>query len=164
MGQSPEKLVCKLQRPVLGVCSLRHLGTSWPVPLPGPAHSRPLPALSLVQIPMLASYWSRVSGSCCTLGEKSSRGDNHHDHHRRHHASSFLWGPATFTDREEEASSSSAERPLNHHYPWHSGRWKVITENNHHYLDHHQPPSRRLTHHQHATMDQHLYTSSSISF
>ena len=49
-------------------------------------------------------------------------------------------------------------RPLNHHYPWHSGRWKVITENNHHYLDHHQPPSRRLTHHQHATMDQHYYT------
>ena len=47
--------------------------------------------------------------------------------------------------------------PLNHHYPWHSGRWKVITENNHHYLDHHQPPSRRLTNHQHATMDQHNY-------
>ena len=72
-----------------GVCSVRHLGASWPVPLARPAHSRPLPPLSLVRIPMPASYWSGVSGSCCTLGEKSSRGDNHHDHHRRHHASLY---------------------------------------------------------------------------
>ena len=92
-------------RPELGVCSLRHLGASWPVPLPGPAHSRPLPALSLVRILMPPSYWSRVSGSCCTLGEKSSRGDNHHDHHRRHHASLYPGRPLSL--RRGESSSSA---------------------------------------------------------
>ena len=137
MGKSPEKLVCKLQRPVLGVCSLRHLGTSWPVPLPGPAHSRPLPALSLVQIPMLASYWSRVSGSCCTLGEKSSRGDNHHDHHRRHHASLYPGRPLSPGGGVIVISDSVGSIII----ILGTSRWKVITKNNHHYLDHHQPSS-----------------------
>ena len=109
-----------MRRPVLGVCSLRHLGASWPVPLPRPAHSRPLPELSLVRILMLSSYWSRVSGSCCTLGEKSSRGDNHHDHHRRHHASLYP-GRALSLHRGGWRSHHHHQRwrPLNHHYPWH---------------------------------------------
>ena len=120
-----------MRRPVLGVCSLRHLGASWPVPLPRPAHSRPLPAFSLVRILMPPSYWSRVSGSCCTLGEKSSGGDNHHDHHRRHHASLYpgrALSPIVHCTGGEESSSSViaspqsslslAVRSLESHYLW----------------------------------------------
>ena len=126
-----------MRRPVLGVCSLRHLGASWPVPLPRPAHSRPLPALSLVRILMLDSYWSRVSGSCCTLGEKSSRGDNHHDHHRRHHASLYPGRPLSPGGGVIVISDSVGSIII----ILGTSRWKVITKNNHHYLDHHQPSS-----------------------